>query len=117
MVFKTTAIGRSAILPQEQRRYFQRQEPVNRQYDPAKERRKPPAEHPMAALPPRPGAGTRFYPPAISEKNNSLLFSMPVSSFGKGYPAKKPVKFLTNPAVMKLLYPSCPLGNTVELVQ
>jgi hypothetical protein len=71
----------------------------------------------MAALPPRPGAGTMFYPPAISEKNNSLLFSMPVSSFGKGYPAKKPVKFLTNPAVMKILYPSYPLGNATELVQ
>jgi hypothetical protein len=71
----------------------------------------------MAALPPRPGAGTRFYPPAISEKNNSLFFSMPVSSFGKGYTVKKPVKFLTNPAVMKLLYPSCPLGNIAELVQ
>ena len=41
MVFKTTAIGRSAILPQEQRRYFQRQEPVNRQYDPAKESHNP----------------------------------------------------------------------------
>jgi hypothetical protein len=59
----------------------------------------------MAALPPRPGAGTRFYPPAISEKNNSLFFSIPVSSFVKRKAEKKLIKFLTNPAVMEFSSP------------
>ena len=61
--------------------------------------------------------GTQFYPPAISEKNNSIFFSMPFFLFVKGDSGKKPIKFLTNPAVMEFLSPSSPLGNTEELVQ